>query len=103
MSANIKKTGRIGTKIVAGFLFLFLIMFNVEVGLYDAESSGSGILGLTMSVFVPGALAGGGAYPEIKDPEYETYADVCCGPGCYLGGTQRANWCLGGGSYTCCF
>ncbi len=58
MSAQVKKAGKIGTKIVAVFLFLFLILFNVQVGLYDGESSERSILGLTMSVFVPGALGG---------------------------------------------
>jgi len=59
MSAKIKNAGRIGTKVVAAFLFLFLLMVNVEVGLYDGGPTEGGILGLTMSVFVPGALADG--------------------------------------------
>lgn len=69
MSANIKKAGRIGTKIVAAFLFLFLVMFNLEVGLYDGEGSDNGILGLTMSVFVPGVFAGGGSNPGDCDAD----------------------------------
>jgi len=57
MSAQVKKAGRIGTKIVAAFLFLFLVLFNVQVGLYDGESSERGIFGLTMSVLLKEAKA----------------------------------------------
>ncbi len=57
MSAQVKKAGRIGTKIVAAFLFLFLVMFNVEVGLYDGEKQESGILGMVLNVFVTEADA----------------------------------------------
>jgi len=67
MSAQVKKAGRIGTKIVAAFLFLFLVIFNVEVGLYDGESPESSILGLTLSVFVPETVAGGGSDPVDCD------------------------------------
>ncbi len=81
MSAQVKNAGRIGTKVVAAFLFLFLVMFNVEVGLYDAESSKSGILGLTMSVFVPSSFAGGGSDPEDCDANCE------CGAG-----NRFTNW-----------
>jgi len=76
MSAQVKKAGRIGAKIVAVFLFLVLLMFNVEVGLYDGEVSGSGILGLTMSVFVPDLLAGGGSNPgEAGDQTGRRFVD----------------------------
>ncbi len=78
MSANIKKTGRIGTKIVAGFLFLFLVMFNVEVGLYDGETSKSGIFGLMMNASIPDANAGGGSDPGDNDH----CANVVPNPGC---------------------
>lgn len=78
MSAQVKKAGRIGTKIIAAFLFLFLLIFNVQVGLYDGETTEGGILGLTLSVFVPGAMAGGGSDPEDNDH----CANVVPNPGC---------------------
>jgi len=37
MSAQVKKAGRIGTRVVAALLFLFLLMVNVEVGSYDGK------------------------------------------------------------------
>jgi len=63
MSANVKKAGRIGTKVVAVFLFLVLVMFNVEVGLYNGESSERSILGLKLSLFTPDALSSGSSIP----------------------------------------
>jgi len=96
MSANFKKAGRIGTKIVAAFLFLVLVMFNVEVGLYDGEASGNGILGLTMSVFVPDAVASGKV----------TCSDIGCdgNASCTEGTTDQGQcWarCVGGGYIFC--
>ena len=35
MSAQVKKAGRIGMKIVAGFLFLFLVMLNINIGIFE--------------------------------------------------------------------
>ncbi len=57
MSAQVKKAGRIGTKIVAVFLFLFLLMFNVELSLYNGEATESGMLGLTLGLFLKDAIA----------------------------------------------
>jgi len=57
MSAQVKKAGRIGTKIVAAFLFVFLVMFNVQIGMHDGESSDINLFGLKLSVFIPTALA----------------------------------------------
>ncbi len=57
MSAQVKKAGRIGTKIVATFLFLFLVMFNVQIGMHDGQSSDINLFGLKISVFVPNAIA----------------------------------------------
>jgi len=87
MSTQFKKAGRIGTKIVAAFLFLFLLMFNVEVGLYDVETSESGILGFAMSVFVQDAVAGGGSDPEDCDANCED---------CSNNGYQNWNYWLSG-------
>ena len=74
MSAKVKKAGRIGTKIVAVFLFVFLVMFNVQIGMNVGESGDISLWGLTLSLFAPsyaGTVGGGGA------------AGTCCpgGPG----------------------
>lgn len=62
MSVKVKKAGRFGTKIVAVFLFVFLVMFNVQIGMHDGESGDISLWGLTLSLFVPsyaGSLEGG--------------------------------------------
>jgi len=59
MSAQVKKAGRIGTKIVAAILFVFLVMFNVQVGMHSGETSDVSLFGLELSIFVPSALATG--------------------------------------------
>jgi len=68
MSAQVKKAGRIGTKIVAAILFVFLVMFNVQIGLHDGESSDISLFGLNLSVFVPNAIASGetSCYPAYR-------------------------------------
>ncbi len=109
MSAQVKKAGRIGTKIVAVFLFLFLVMVNVEVGLYDGEGSGNGILGLTMSMFVPGAFAGGGSNPGDCDGNcgiFSCLAWASCGGTANCGGPGDPGAdckidCLNGGYIQC--
>ena len=53
MSAKVKKAGRIGTKIVAAFLFVFLVMFNVQIGMHDGESADISLFGLKLSLFTP--------------------------------------------------
>ena len=57
MSAQVKKAGRIGTKIVAAFLFLVLVMFNVQIGMYDGESGDISLFGLKLSLFIPSIAA----------------------------------------------
>jgi len=64
MSAQVKKAGRIGTKFVAVFLFIFLVMFNVQIGMHDGESRDINLLGLSISVFVPNAIASYEAWGE---------------------------------------
>jgi len=90
MSAQVKKAGRIGTKIVASFLFLVLIMFNVEVGLYDGETSKGGILGLTMSVFVPELLANSTCVDERAGCQGTIRTFSCASDIC---GNSAANEC----------
>jgi len=41
------------------FFFVFLVMFNVQIGMNDGESSDISLLGLSISVFVPNAVASG--------------------------------------------
>jgi len=59
-------------------------MFNVEVGLYDGETSEGGILGLTLSVFVPETLAVDGDCIYAKWRAFGACwgrtADLCQGP-----------------------
>ena len=74
MSAQVKKAGRIRTKIVATFLFVFLMMFNVQIGMHDGESGDISLFGLTLSLFTP-SYAG-------------TLTGTCCpqtGPICVVG------------------
>jgi len=83
MSVKVKKAGRFGTKIVAVFLFVFLVMFNVQIGMHDGESGDISLWGLTLSLFTPSFAATGGGYCEVA---------VC-----------KAIYCIGScGSYYSC-
>lgn len=57
MSAQVKKAGRIGTKIVAALLFVFFVMFNVQIGMHDGETRDINLFGLKISIFIPNAMA----------------------------------------------
>lgn len=57
MSTQFKKTQRIGTKIVAATLFVFLILFNVLIGMHKSESSDLNLFGVKLNIFVPSAIA----------------------------------------------
>jgi hypothetical protein len=57
MSAKVKKAGRIGTKIIAVLLFVFLVIFNVQMGVHDVESGDISLFGLSLSLFIPDAVA----------------------------------------------
>ncbi len=57
MSAKVKKAGRIGTKFVAAFLFVFLVMFNVQIGFQDEQSEDISLFGLKLSLFTPSIVA----------------------------------------------
>ncbi len=83
MSAHVKKAGRVGTKVVAAFLFLVLVMFNVEVGMYDGE--GSGILGITVNTFLSDLMASGWCCSAYSP----------CGE-CHAGGACNECTCSGG-------
>lgn len=66
MSAQTKKVARIGTKIVALFLFVFLVMFNLQIGIYDGDLSGISLFGFSLNVSTPSAMADGTCCPEAN-------------------------------------
>ena len=84
MSAKIKKAGRFGTNIVAAFLFVFLVMFNVQIGMHDWESGDISLFGLKLSVFVPNAIATGDQW-TFRCDEFPGCAGGWCYQGNYIG------------------
>lgn len=66
MSAPTKKVTRIGAKIVAFWGFVFLVMFNIQIGLNDSDYSDISLFGFSLSVSTPSAMAGGTCCPESR-------------------------------------
>lgn len=64
MLTHILKVRLFGTKIVALFLFLFLVMFNIWVGMYDGKSSLFSLFGFTLSLSTSSVVADGTCCPE---------------------------------------
>jgi hypothetical protein len=82
MSAQVKKTGRIGTKIVAVFLFLFLLMVNVEVGLYG-ELLESNFLNIPLGIQVQDAMAYYSCTASVSCDSHPADYVSCTGSDCY--------------------
>jgi|SRR5690606_8621541 len=57
MSAKIKKAGAKTAKALGVIFFLFLVVFNVQVATSNEHSSDINLLGLSLSIFTPSAVA----------------------------------------------
>jgi hypothetical protein len=83
MSVKFKKAGRIGARIIAAFLFVCIVMFNVQIGMHDGESGDISLLDLKLNLFAPNALAceyEGGSIPcwsQIRWASFWNYSVYC--------------------------
>ncbi len=57
MSAQIKRAGVKGVRILATMLFVFLMLFNIQLAFDDGGAGDISLLGLRLSAFVPSAVA----------------------------------------------
>jgi hypothetical protein len=81
MSAKIRRAGVRGVKLLAASLFVFLMLFNIQLA-FDTGSVGDiSLLGLKLSAFVPSAVA---TSPGQQCQSNCGFND-CCST-CWLGG-----------------
>jgi|SRR5690606_28676523 len=76
MSARVKRAGAKAAKALGVVFFLFLVVFNVQVATSNEHNSDINLLGLSLSIFTPSAVAS----EPPPEPKCSCTASVTCQP-----------------------